>query len=178
MRRSFSVRGFALTELLITLVIVSTTISASVRMLSSHQRTTLAIMLSAGTTEVALSARQHLASGNGNSIADLSGFNLIGNDTGHGPVAGAQMINIGSAMPEVEIVTHWTALPRYSDGVVFSGGKLAGAPAYPLLKQGEITVSWKDDEGDTKTFSLPFSRPHPILNASAEKLLKLNSIAP
>ncbi len=178
MKRILSAPGFAMAELLITLVIVSITISASVRMLSSHQRTTLAIMLTSGSTAVATSVREQLSYGEGNGIADISGFNLVADDTGYGPLAGVQMINIGSALPEVEIITHWTALPRYSDGVIISEDKLAGWPAYPLLKQGEITVSWKDDEGGIQAFSLPFSRPHPILNAGAEKLLMLNKIAP
>lgn len=178
MRRAFSAPGFAMAELLITLVIVSVAISASVRMLGSHQRTTLAIVLTAGTTAVAVSAREQLIYGKGNGIADTGGFNLVADDMGFGPAAGAQTLNIGSSLPEVEIVTHWTALPLYSDGVIFSEGNLTGAPAYPLLKLGEITVSWNDDEGETQAYSLPFSRPHPVLNSSAEKLLKLNKIAP
>lgn len=175
---AFHCSGWALIEVLLTMVITSATLLGSLHLLEGLQTTERTIQQRHEAYSVASNFKAQFLARDQNGLKSVDFFQTLTTDFASGLSAGVVERDIGLHMPNQQYTVTWATTPQYTyEGSLFTSAQNGGAP-YPLMKSATIGVNWYMEDGTSVTIHTQVAILHPIVDARIDKLLQLNQIQP
>lgn len=170
--------GVILIEVLIAMIIISTTLIGCLTIVQNFQQTSITTSLHGAALRTAQRYRNHFTLVGLKSISDVPLYSQIGANSGGLLPSGKNTVTIGSQLAPHQFNVTWQTDNKYTkEADLYSGPQSSGCP-YPLIKQISIAVSWQDLDGQNRQLSLKTSVSHPLLRAHPEKLFHLDAVGP
>lgn len=170
--------GWALIEVLLTMIVTSATILGSLHLLEGLHITERTIQQRHEAYSLASQYKAQILTGDQNGLKSIDFYQTLTTDFAVGLTTGVVNRDIGLHMPNQQYTVTWTITPHYTqEGSLYDSAKSDGAP-YPLMKRASIDVIWYTEDGSPTTIHTQVAILHPLVDARIDKLFQLNQIQP